>query len=542
MKYKAYEDRVIYQIYPRSFKDSNGDGIGDLPGIISKLDYLKDLGIGIIWLSPIYKSPLDDMGYDVADYYSIHSDYGTMDDFDKLIIEASKRDIKIVMDLVVNHTSDEHKWFVEALKDPQSPYRDYYYFKRGKGKDFRLPPNNWDSVFTGTAWEELKNEPGMFYLHLYGVKQPDLNYHNPKVIKEVENIIEFWLNKGVYGFRCDVIDQIYKTTLEDGKFRFFNKGVEHYICQPGNHEVLKTLRKNVFDKREDSMFMGENAFMTIDQGKAFFDHELDMFISFDHMNIDKRSIPVFKKKFKVKKLRDALFMWQTSVPWNALYLENHDQLRSINRFGDLKHYYKESGKVLALLLLTLRGTPLIYNGEEIGMLNYNEIKFEDINDVAILSCYKIGKKYHVPFNFLMKHLYNINRDNARSPIQWNKDINAGFSTGKPWLKTNVNYASGINVQSELAEQDSILNFYKRMLKYRNNSDILKHGEFIPLELNKNVIYFERQLDGKSLFVVVNLSKKSIKTQELIGKKCIISNIPLTNEKVISPYFAGIFEI
>lgn len=536
MLHKTFEKGVMYQIYPRSFADSNNDGIGDIQGIISKLDYLKDLGVKIIWLSPIYESPLDDMGYDISNYYKIHKDYGTMEDFDQLIIEATKRELKIVMDLVVNHTSDEHEWFKQALADPKSKYRDYYYFR--PGKNAKRPPNNWDSMFTGSAWEKVPNEDNMYYLHLYSKKQPDLNYHNKEVINEVKKILNFYFDKGVYGFRCDVIDQIYKTTLKDGKFRFLNKGIEHYLCQPGNHIILKELRKEVFDKHEDSMFLGENAFMNVSQGKAFFDKELDMFISFDHMNVDKGSIPVFKKKFKPKKLRQALFMWQKEVPWNALYLENHDQLRSINRFGNSNKHYNESAKALAMLLLTLRGTPIIYEGEEIGMLNYPQRTIEETNDVAILNTYKLMRKLHFSKKHAEKLLMNINRDNARSPMQWCDEINGGFSENKPWLDSNINANKFINVQDNAADPESILNFYKKMIDFRNNSEALKFGDFIPVTSDKRVICFIREKGKDKLLITINLSSKYIVHLDF-GEQILLSNYKNKSSKLLPPYYAEI---
>ena len=357
---RRFKNKIIYQIYPMSFCDSNNDGYGDINGIISKLDYLKDLGVGILWLSPIYLSDFKDNGYDIIDYYKIHPIFGTMDDFENLIKEADKRDIKIVMDLVINHTSTNHIWFNEALKDKNSKYRNYYYFREGKGKN---PPNNWNSSFSGSCWEKVPGEDNMYYLHLYTIEQADLNYHNEEVIEEVKNILKFYLDKGVYGFRCDVINQIYKTSLENGKFRFFNCGKEHYESQPMNHVILKRFQDEVLSKY-DSFLVGETSNITPEIGNEFLKNgELDMFFEFDHSMCDMNSfVPIFKKKFKAKNLIDPIFKWQNAVPWIGVYLENHDQRRSVTRYGNEDKYYKESAKALCMFLLSLKGTIFIYQG------------------------------------------------------------------------------------------------------------------------------------------------------------------------------------
>ena len=357
-----YKNRIIYQIYPLSFKDSNNDGIGDIKGIISKLDYLKYLGVGILWLSPIYASDFKDNGYDISNYYEINPRFGTMEDFDMLVEEANKRDIKIIMDLVINHTSNNHVWFKEALKDKNSKYRDYYYFRPGNGKK---PPNNWNSSFSGSCWEKVKGEENMYYLHLYTKEQPDLNYHNPEVINEVERILKFYLDKGVAGFRCDVINQIYKTSLENGKFRFFNCGKEHYESQEENFNILKRFQDNVISKYPGAFLVGETSNITPEIGNKFLSRGcLQLFFEFEHAFCDMNGfIPIFKKKFKPKNLINPLLKWQDEVPWIGAYLENHDQRRSVTRFGNEEKYWKESAKALAMFLLSLKGTPFIYQGQ-----------------------------------------------------------------------------------------------------------------------------------------------------------------------------------
>ena len=539
---KLYEKGVVYQIYPRSFCDSNGDGIGDLPGIISKLDYLKDLGIKILWLSPIYASPLMDLGYDVADYYKIHPDYGTMEDFDRLVKEAKDRDIRIVMDLVVNHTSDEHEWFIKS-KDPSSPYHGYYYWRKGKGDRGELPPNNWSSQFSGSAWS-YEESNGLWYLHLFSKKQPDLDWHNPKVLEEVEAIINFYLNKGVYGFRCDVINQIYKESLEDGKGNATaGRGREHYLMTPGNHRILRTIHEDCFAKLEDSMMLGETFEVDIANGNAFLtNRELDMFFHFDLMELDKRMQGAFHKNVNPREWKETAFKWMQGVSWNANYLENHDQLRSISRFGDPKNYWKESGKMLAVFNLCLRGTGFVYEGQEIGMLN---LPFRDPKNSKDCVSWMVGdalKKMHLPYFMIKRILNRLDRDHARSPMQWKNDVSAGFSTSEnTWIEVNKNYKT-INVEDELKDPDSILNFYKKLIAYHNQSDLLCLGDFIPLETTGNVIAWKRAYEGKELTVVLNFGKKKQKMPSFaINKEPVISNYEEPTGKVLRPYEAFILE-
>jgi oligo-1,6-glucosidase len=504
---KPWQNHAVYQIYPRSFCDSNGDGIGDIPGIISKLDYLKELGVGILWLSPIYCSPNDDMGYDVSDYKAINPEYGTMEDFDRLIAEAKKRGLRIVMDLVVNHTSDEHRWFKESQKK-DSPYCDYYYWREGK-KNNTLPPNNWTSMFPGPAWEFVP-EVGLWYLHLYGKKQPDLNWHNPKVLEEVESILRFWLDKGVYGFRCDVINQIYKESLEDGKGHSLSgRGIEHYLMTEGNHKILKTLQADVFS-HYDCVVIGETFKVDIPNGKRFLAGEMNMFFQFDAMGLDKGVNPLWAKKFSPKKFMAVLYHWQQGVDWNANYLENHDQRRSISRFGDPRHYWKESGKMLGLLNFTLRGTPFVYEGEELGMLNYPyKEKPGEYQDVCCDFLAASFKKFHFPKRLAINFIDTYNRDHARSPMQWDSSLNAGFSSTeqKCWLPLNPNFLR-VNAASEQKDPDSIYHFYQTLMKARLQNSALNLGEFLPLKGNSHVFAYRRKDQSQSLLVLLNFSKKA----------------------------------
>lgn len=540
-----FKERVVYQIYPSSFKDSNNDGWGDLQGIISKLDYLKDLGIGIIWLSPIYESPMDDMGYDIADYKKINPRFGTMEDFDELIAEAKKRDILIVMDLVINHTSTEHTWFKEAIKDyPNNKYRDYYIIKEGKGKKL---PNNWDSAFSGTCWKKIDGLDNKYYMHLYCETQADLNYYNEDVIQEIEGIMRFWLDKGVYGFRCDVINNIFKSSFEnDSFFKLANKGDKYYANQKGMFDILKRFRVEVLDNY-NCFLVGETGTLTPEIGREFLESRaLDMFFEFDHIYADKFSkIPVFRRKFQAKKLVGPIFKWQEEVPWIANYLENHDQLRSVSRYGNEKDFHSESAKMLALFLLTLKGTPFIYQGEEIGMTNISDLKFEEVNDCASISTIAtVQKILHVKKAKAWKMINEtICRDHARTPMQWSDQVNAGFNDGeKPWLRMNNNFDL-INVEKEQQEENSILNFYKRLIKFRNESDILKYGSFERQYVSNKICSFYRTYNGRRYLIVLNFSD-AVETYWLKDKLSLVMST--YNEdfhmNALPPHFGGIFEV
>lgn len=450
--YRAwYKEGIVYQIYPRSFKDSNDDGIGDLKGITSKIDYLANLGITMVWLSPIYASPLDDNGYDISDYYSIHPDYGTLDDFKEMLDKFHEKGIKVIMDLVVNHTSDEHEWFKDVLKNGEnSPYYDYYFFRSGNKKK---APNNWSSFFGGQAWEYVP-DLDRYYLHLFSKKQPDLNWDNPKVRAEVKKILRFWLNMGVDGFRCDVINLISKRNgLPNGKWRPFLCGQEHYANGPRLHDYLYELKKDVFS-RYDCFTVGECGLVTPEGALTYISkekEELNMLFSFDHMAADTIIVKWFLRKFKLKRLKKALTKWQYEINgkgWNTLYLENHDQPRSINRFGNLDFRIK-SATLLAMFVFLQQGTPFIYEGEEIGMTNPGFENLDDYKDVETHNVYKLGReKLHFSDKVMMRKIKYMSRDNARTPMQWDDSDNAGFSDAKPWIKVNPNYPY-INVQKDL---------------------------------------------------------------------------------------------
>lgn len=541
----SYKNGIIYQIYPMSFKDSNNDGYGDINGIISKLDYLKDLGVSILWLSPIYATDFKDNGYDIKDYYQINPTFGTMEDFENLIKEADRRNIKIVMDLVINHTSTEHVWFQEALKDKNSKYRDYYYFRPGK-KNGKKPPNNWNSSFSGSCWKKLDNEENMYYLHLYTDEQADLNYHNEEVIKEVENILRFYLDKGVFGFRCDVINQIYKTSLDDGKFRFFNCGKEHYESQPKNHEILKRFQDNVISKYEGAFLVGETSNITPEIGNLFLNNgELQMFFEFEHSMCDMNSfIPIFRKKFKPVNLIEPMLKWQEKVSWLGVYLENHDQRRSVTRYGNTNNYYKKSAKALGMFLLSLKGTPFIYQGQELGCLDHPNFTLNDLDDCLAKKAIGSARSIlHISEKKAFKLVNRtINRDHARYPMPWDQSVNGGFNNGhKTWLKVNDLYKNGINVRDELDDPKSILNFYKKMIEIRNTSECLQSGDFIRMKSNKNVAKFIRVTPNEEFMIVVNLSNKHIKDKRE-KFDVILSTHHVVNDEILAPYQGIIYKI
>ena len=529
---KWWQERVVYQIYPRSFSDTNGDGFGDIPGIIAHLDNLKDLGVGVIWLSPMYRSPDADNGYDISDYRDIDPKYGTMADMDRLIEEAQKHDIMLVMDLVINHTSDEHAWF-EQSRDKKSPYRDYYIWRPGK-KDG--PPNNWMSLFGGSAWT-LDENSGEYYLHLFAPKQPDLNYHNPKVLEEIKDIMRFWLDKGISGFRCDVINIIYKSSLADSKKLI--KGSEYYVSQPGTHEILRTLRRDVLSQY-DCFAVGETVFVTPQMGKDLCDEargELDMIFSFEHMETDQFFLKWFPRRFNAGRFGKTLAKWQDALEWNANYLENHDQPRSVSRFGDDGQYWAESAKMLCTMQFSLRGTPFIYQGQEIGMTNFDFTSMDQVQDVESRNIYKLAKKLHLPKGYRWRMIKTKSRDNARTPVQWDDSANGGFTTGTPWLGVNSNHTR-INMAAQQADPSSVRSYYKQMIALRAGSDVLKYGTFMLVEADKHLFCFDRAYEGKVYRVLLNFSKHPQGVP--CGGAVVISNCGRTvYDGTLQPYEAVI---
>lgn len=497
-----WKQKIIYQIYPMSFCDLNGDGIGDLPGIISRLDYLQRLGVGALWLSPVYPSPNKDNGYDISDYCEIHPNYGTLADMDRLIAEVKKRDISIIMDLVINHTSDRHEWFQKSRRR-EEPYTDFYIWRKGeKGKK----PTNWGSFFGEDCWEydEVRGE---YYLHLFAKEQPDLNYHNEKVIAAIEDVMRFWLDRGVAGFRCDVINIIYKEAIKNGRWRPALTGCEYYLSTPGCHRVLHRLNRDVLS-RYDAFTVGETVFVTPKMADDLVNpqrEELCTVFSFEHMETDCFKIKWFLRKFKPDRFFACLTKWQNALPWNTVYFENHDQPRSVSRYGNDAEYHDQSAKALATLLLTLRGTPFLYEGEEIGMTNFDFPDMEKVRDVESINIWNMGKRLHLPYGLRWRMIKTKSRDNARTPMQWDDGINGGFSAGTPWLSVNGNYPR-INVKRQEDDPGSVLSYYRQLIAFRNGSRVLQEGDFTELYRKNGVYAYRRACDGEALTVVISLAE------------------------------------
>ena len=512
MEKQWYKEMSVYQIWPRSFCDGNGDGIGDLKGVISKLDYIKSLGVDAIWFSPLYPSPNADYGYDIADYKDISPDYGTLDEFKTLLDEAHKRGLKVIMDLVVNHTSDQHKWFLESKKGDDNPYHDYYFWRKGKknGKE----PNNWKSTFQGKAWEYCK-ELDEYYLHVFAKGQPDLNMDNPKVRQEVKDIMRFWLDMGVDGFREDVITFISKKPgLPNGFPLPTATGIEHYMNGPHLKEYLREF-KDVLDEY-DCFTVGEAPMMTTKRALEFIKEGdgqlLNTMFHFEHMSCDNVITNWIKTKFKPQKLKKVYARWQNDLygkAWNALYIENHDQPRIISRYGSEK-YRVESGKMLATMYILQSGTPFIYQGQEIGMLNANIPTIDRYKDVSAINTYALFRKLGFSDKFTMKLCMYASRDNARTPMQWSAEKNAGFTTAdKAWFdEINPNYTE-INVEASEKDENSILNYYRKLLRFRKEHDIVKYGDFELLSTDKNIFAYVRTYENQKLLVINSFSEAEL---------------------------------
>lgn len=514
---------VVYQIYPRSFMDSNGDGIGDLQGIISKLDYLEKLGIDVIWLSPIYDSPNDDNGYDIRNYRIIMQEFGTMDDFEKLIDEAKKRNIRVVMDLVVNHTSNEHSWFVDSKSSKDSKYRDYYIWKDDEDEG---PPNNWGSIFSGSAWEK-DDTTNSYYLHLFSRKQPDLNWEHEPLRKEIYDMMKFWLDKGIGGFRMDVINFISKDeALPNGKIhpgQLYGDGSSYYINGPKIHTYLREMHEKVL-RHYDVLTVGETPGATIKDAQIYTDpqnHELSMVFTFEHMNLD--SGPYEKwdlQPFDLVALKRNLEKWQHGLHqagWNSLYWNNHDQPRVVSRFGNEGEYRELSAKMLAICLHMLQGTPYIYQGEELGMTNVRFQHIDDYQDIETINMYKEKRELGIAHEKIMTSIYAKGRDNARTPMQWTKD--GGFTSGSPWLKLNEN-SSSINAKAALSDPKSIFYTYQRLIQLRKEYDILTEGGFqLLLPDHPQLFVYKRQMDGEEWLIVANFS---METHDLGWGDCLVN--------------------
>lgn len=507
-----WKKSVVYQVYPRSFNDTNNDGYGDINGVTEKLDYLKELGIDVIWLSPVYESPQDDNGYDISDYRKIWDKFGTNEDMYRLIEQAHNRGIKIVMDLVANHTSDEHKWFVESKKSKDNPYRDYYFWKDEK--------NNWGSYFSGSAWE-YDDSTKQYYLHYFSKKQPDLNWENPLVRNEIWDLMKFWMDKGVDGWRLDVISSISKhTDFPDYDDELGSYHVGHYHTNgPRLHEYIKEMNKEVLSKY-DCMTVGEAPGSTPENALLFCGNdrdELNMIFTFDHMDLDKvEGSKLGKweiKDLNLVDLKECFDLWQRGLykkGWNSLYFENHDQARIISRWGDDKKYRVECAKMFGTILHMMQGTPYIYQGEEIGMVN-SKYDIEDYDDIEMKNAYKdlvLDRKLVSKENF-MKAAYSIARDHARTPMQWDGSEYSGFSNVEPWLKVNPRYKE-INVEQALEDKDSVFYHYKKLIDMRKSDDVITEADFNLIDKeNEKIFAYERRHEDKSLLVIANFYGKDI---------------------------------
>ena len=543
-----WKEAVIYQIYPRSFADSNGDGIGDLNGITAHLDYLEMLGIDVIWLSPVYKSPNDDNGYDISDYRDIMEDFGTMEDFDRLLAEAHRHHIRIVMDLVVNHTSDEHAWFIESRSSRDNPHRDYYIWKEPKdGKE----PNNWGAWFGGSAWE-LDEHTGMYYLHCFSRKQPDLNWENPKVRDEVFDMMNWWCEKGIDGFRMDVISMISKDPsfpdgpVEDGLYG----SLAPYVCNgPHVHEYLQEMNRRVLS-HYDLLTVGEAAGVTIEEAQKYANNdgtELGMVFQFEHVDLIRGPIGKWSdQKPKLRDFRRVMNKWQYELEgkaWNSLFLDNHDQPRVVSRFAnDSKEYRVVSAKMIATCLHMLKGTPYIYQGEELGMTNAYFDRLEDYRDIESINAFhQYVDSGLVTAEDMMRYLKEISRDNARTPMQWDNSRNAGFTTGTPWINVNPNYKE-INAAACTADPDSVFHYYQELIRLRHTLPIIVYGTFRGLLEDSETIYaYQRLLDGQVLTVACNFTdqEQACDLCEDPAARELISNYKTHKAGTLQPYEARV---
>lgn len=550
MEKKWWKECVVYQIYPRSFKDSNGDGIGDLNGITEKMDYLQELGVDVIWLSPVYQSPNDDNGYDISDYQAIMEEFGTMEDFDRMLAAAHEHGLKLVMDLVVNHTSDEHPWFVESRKSVDNPYRDYYIWRPAReGKE----PNNWGSCFSGPAWE-YDRETDEYYLHLFSKKQPDLNWDNPSVRQEVFDMMNWWLDKGVDGFRMDVISLISKKPdLPDGK-----AGINGYASfnEPANgphvHEYLQEMREKVLN-RADTITVGECSGVTLEEAKQYASSdgkELNMVFQFEHMDVDADGANKWTdKRMDLREMKAVLTKWQKgleNIAWNSLFWENHDQPRSVSRYADDSPEYREmSAKMLATCLHMMQGTPYIYQGEELGMTNAPFEDVSDFRDLDSINAYRELVEEQKVFSHqeMMKYLRRKSRDNARTPFQWDDTQQAGFTTGKPWIMVNPNFTE-INAAGQLEDPDSVFHYYQKLIRLRKEHEIVVYGTYdLLLPESKEIYMYTRTWNDEKLLVVCNFSGDTVNVElpeEFAGAEILISNykdVSVQVEMTVRPYEA-----
>lgn len=555
MEKRWWKESVVYQIYPRSFCDSNGDGIGDLNGITGKLDYLKELGIDVIWLSPVYKSPNDDNGYDISDYQAIMDEFGTMEDFDRMLATAHEKGIKIMMDLVVNHTSDEHKWFIESRKSTDNPYRDYYIWRPAK-EDGSLP-NNWGSCFSGPAWEYDKTTD-MYFLHLFSKKQPDLNWDNPAVRQDVFDMMNWWLKKGVDGFRMDVISLISKEPGLPDKEPGINGYATFNVSANGPHvhEYLQEMRQKALNNA-DTITVGECSGVTLEEAKKYArsdEKELNMVFQFEHMDVDsdEKAGKWTTRKMDLRNLKKILTRWQKGlqdIAWNSLYWENHDQPRSVSRFGNDSDEYREiSAKMLATCIHMMQGTPYVYQGEELGMTNCPFNTLDNFRDLESINAFhELTEQGKMTEEDMMAAIGYKGRDNARTPMQWDDSAYAGFSTANPWIMVNPNYTK-INAKDQINREDSVFKYYQKLIKLRHESELIVYGTYdLILDDDKDIYAYIRTLGDEKLIVYCNFSKNTREVElpeEFTNGKVLISNYidAKVNHKItLRPYEAIVIQ-
>ncbi|WP_044339603.1 glycoside hydrolase family 13 protein [Rossellomorea aquimaris] len=553
MKKAWRKEAVGYQIYPRSFQDSNGDGIGDLQGVIQRLDYIKELGIDVIWICPMYKSPNDDNGYDISDYQDIMEDFGTMEDFDQLLNEVHKREMKLIIDLVLNHTSDEHPWFIESKSSKDNPKRDWYIWRDGvKGKE----PNNWESIFGGSAWE-YDEETDQYFLHVFSTKQPDLNWENEEVRDALYDTVNWWLDKGIDGFRIDAISHIKKRPglpdMPNPKKEKYVSSFDMHMNQKGIHTFLKEFKDRTYGNY-DVMSVGEANGVKADEAELWVGKEngkMDMIFQFEHLGLwDAETNP----DLDIVELKKVLSRWQKGLEgngWNALFIENHDKPRVVSTWGNDKEYWKESATAMATMYFLMQGTPFIYQGQEIGMTNVQFPSIEDYDDVAVKNLYRLKREEGVAHKDIMEIIWASSRDNSRTPMQWSDEENSGFTSGTPWMKVNPNYKT-INVKAQEKDEKSILNFYKKMIQLKKNENVFTYGSYdLLLEKDKQIYAYTRTGEVQSMIVITNLSTKNavcdLDELKVSSSDLLLNNYDVDSHENVSmltlkPYEARVYRL
>jgi alpha-glucosidase len=551
MKKIWWKEAVGYQIYPRSFQDSNDDGIGDLQGIIERLDYIKDLGIDVIWICPMYKSPNDDNGYDISDYQDIMADFGTMADFDQLLAGVHSRGMKLIIDLVPNHTSDEHQWFVESRSSKDNPKRDWYIWRDGKNG---AEPNNWESIFGGSAWK-YDEKTDQYFMHIFSTKQPDLNWENPDVRHAIYAMMRWWLDKGIDGFRIDAISHIKKRQglpdMPNPKNEKYVSSFDMHMNQEGIHEFLEELQKETYGQY-DVMTVGEaNGVKTEDAHLWVGEEEgkMNMVFQFEHLDLwDAEK----KKELDVVGLKKTLTRWQKGLEkdgWNALFIENHDKPRVVSTWGNDEEFWYQSATSMAAMYFLMQGTPFIYQGQEIGMTNVQFPSIDDYDDVAVKNMYRLKREAGISHEDIMEIIWSSSRDNSRTPMQWSSEENAGFTTGTPWMKVNPNYVE-INVEKQSGETESVLAFYKKMIRLKKENDVFTYGEYNLLdEENTQVYAYTRTLNEVKMLVISNLSKNEgefaiggLELSDLLLNNYSVADVQESTTMVLKPYETRVYRL